>query len=782
MTFAPATLIPAQGGADSPAQRPLGAAVVAAALTEGRVVPFFQPIVALPARTIVAFEALARLSLPDGTVVGPERFIATAERTGTIRRLGAVMLDAALAAAVSWRSSVDGSRHNWGVGVNVAPAQLEDPAFHDTVGEALRRHGLPPAVLTLEITETTATSPKALPALERLSSLGVKLALDDFGMGFANLDQLRRLPVHALKIDRSFVAGVTQRGPDQAIVRMVIDLADALGLTVIAEGVETEAQIEVLDRLGCRQVQGFHFSPPVASPDEAAARVVPAARPAQWESAAAAWSPEVEASVLAAARLLAGAEDRARAALHTLAASAARGLDLRPEVVHATGRLALVHDLHRLAVDGRPPDPFAAVPVLANLAAGRTPTDPYGSAAAPLLTLLHSVVRDASGVDPALPPDVLAAAVARAAGRPDLDVRLAQVLRALSQAPPEVMSIGDVLDDLALRRAGRRGMEDRLLGLVGVSRIVSTATDPRQVLRLALEEARRITGAATAALDRWDPETGRLTTVVNVGGLAPGETTFPSGEVYDLSGSDAFRGLLTGGVPNITSVSDATGHPGEIDLLADLGLGSSAIVPVLVDGRVWGIAWFATGLGEPEFTPADAPLLEAVGVQVSAVVTQAETVDRMARLAFQDPLTRLANRRALDDTLEALRVTGRRVAVAVIDVDGLKAVNDAEGHERGDEVLCGVAEALTSAAGETPGAMVARMGGDEFCVVLPDAGRRNADWVLRRAEREARRLTGVGFTWGLAVGSAEWTIRGLMSTADREMYAGKRRRSRYASG
>jgi EAL domain-containing protein (putative c-di-GMP-specific phosphodiesterase class I) len=152
--------------------------------------------------------------------------------------------------------------------VNLSGRQLEDPRLCDDVAHALAHAGLEPRHLTLEVTESVAMTNAAtsLGRLERLREMGVHLAIDDFGTGYSSLAYLRRLPAHVLKIDRSFVRGLGIDAEDVQIARFLVDLARTLGLSTVAEGVETAEQLELLAALGCDVVQGFFLSPPLPAP------------------------------------------------------------------------------------------------------------------------------------------------------------------------------------------------------------------------------------------------------------------------------------------------------------------------------------------------------------------------------------------------------------------------------------------------------------------------------------------------------------------------------------
>ncbi|HWH96411.1 MAG TPA: bifunctional diguanylate cyclase/phosphodiesterase [Baekduia sp.] len=220
----------------------------------------YQPQVRLPGGEITAVEALIRWRHPVLGVVTPAEFIPMAERLGLIEEIGDWVVRTACAEAVRW------DRHDVEVAVNVSPRQLASPGFADTVRDALACSGLAPRRLCLEVTETAllADVEGARTMLARLRTLGVMLAVDDFGVGHASLRHLRQLlPVDVLKIDKSFVDGLVDDPEDAAIVSAVVRLANGLGLDCIAEGVETAAQAEALTAMGCASAQGYFFARPM---------------------------------------------------------------------------------------------------------------------------------------------------------------------------------------------------------------------------------------------------------------------------------------------------------------------------------------------------------------------------------------------------------------------------------------------------------------------------------------------------------------------------------------
>lgn len=218
---------------------------------------FYQPTVDPADLSLRGAEALLRWRREDG-YVPPADFIHVAEETGLINPIGEWVLVEACRQAALWRQ-VQG---DFTMAVNVSPRQLADAAFPDKVQRALSESGLPPALLTLEITETVAMNQAAgdFIMLRRLRDLGVGIAMDDFGTGYSSLSHLRRIPLTALKIDRGFISSVPG---DVAIAATVLDLAQRLGLETVAEGVETEAQRQWLQHQGCPLMQGYLVSRPV---------------------------------------------------------------------------------------------------------------------------------------------------------------------------------------------------------------------------------------------------------------------------------------------------------------------------------------------------------------------------------------------------------------------------------------------------------------------------------------------------------------------------------------
>lgn len=232
-------------------------------LERGEIVPYYQPIVQLGNGHLVGFEVLARWRHPERGLLGPDQFLPMAEETGLIGEVGAAVLRSSLAQLGQWRNSTQ-RFSDLSVSVNVSVRQLMSSQLVDIVAEALAEAGVSASALWLEITETAlmADVKAATIALRELRSLGLHLAVDDFGTGYSSLTYLKRFPVEAIKVDRTFVNGLGIDQEDSTIVEAVVNLGHSLGLSVVAEGVETPLQLNRLREIGCDRGQGYLFGRP----------------------------------------------------------------------------------------------------------------------------------------------------------------------------------------------------------------------------------------------------------------------------------------------------------------------------------------------------------------------------------------------------------------------------------------------------------------------------------------------------------------------------------------
>ncbi len=230
-------------------------------LRDGELLLFGQPIVDGQCRT-QGVEGLVRWQHPVRGLVPPAQFIPLAEESGFILNIGQWVLQQACAYLAAWQH--DPVRARWTLAINLSAKQLRQPDFVDHVRSALAQSGANPAKLKLELTESQLLHDveDTIAKMEALSALGVQFALDDFGTGYSSLAYLKRLPLAQLKIDRSFVRDVLEDPNDAAIARTILQLAQSLDLTVVAEGVETSAHFDALRAMGCRLFQGYHFGKP----------------------------------------------------------------------------------------------------------------------------------------------------------------------------------------------------------------------------------------------------------------------------------------------------------------------------------------------------------------------------------------------------------------------------------------------------------------------------------------------------------------------------------------
>jgi len=224
----------------------------------------YQPVMEIASGRIVGGEALLRWQHPQRGMVGPDEFIPLAEETGLIGPIGEWVLRMACKQARAWRDARLGPSR---ISVNVSARQVEQPGLVRAVASALAETGLPPHCLHLELTEGAVMRQLESVSftLAELREMGVGISVDDFGTGYSSLGYLKRFPVDTIKIDRSFVRDVTTDQNDAAIVTTVIAMARGLNLRVIAEGVETEAQLSFLRENECHEFQGFLLSRPVSA-------------------------------------------------------------------------------------------------------------------------------------------------------------------------------------------------------------------------------------------------------------------------------------------------------------------------------------------------------------------------------------------------------------------------------------------------------------------------------------------------------------------------------------
>ena len=328
----------------------------------------------------------------------------------------------------------------------------------------------------------------------------------------------------------------------------------------------------------------------------------------------------------------------------------------------------------------------------------------------------------------------------------------------------------------------------RIRSLAALARDTGRSGTLEQILEVAAEGAREAIGAASVSVSRLEPGTGVVRTLLNVGELGPTEERWPEDETY---GADEFvcLNLLTtqGGISWVTTLDDPDSDPHEVELLRELGKGSSMGAPLVVDGVLWGEFYATRNVGEPSFGPDETAYLEALTAILAGGISRALREESLEEMAYHDPLTGLANRRALDERAEwafdHAEAVPRPVTVVVADINGLKRVNDTQGHLVGDQLIKSVASAMRKHFARLPGALVARVGGDEFTVLV--VGHDPAAVVAVSDEL-------CGLTWNLGISASlscgaatvmvgrgtELNPRQLFAAGDRAQYVAKRGRLR----
>lgn len=233
---------------------------IARAMQTGQIEVRFQPQFSARYGVMVGAEALARWEHPVLGVIGALDLFAMAQRVGLVGELSRHTVQLAIAEASSWPSELR-------LSVNITPEELADPAFASDLTVLLLTHGFSPARLTLEITEQTLLGNlnASARALTAVAATGVRIALDDFGAGFCNFQYLKRLPINAIKLDRSMMHGITRSQRDLEVLRAILRLAEALELETVAEGIETEGQRQVVINEGCDAWQGYLWAEPLGA-------------------------------------------------------------------------------------------------------------------------------------------------------------------------------------------------------------------------------------------------------------------------------------------------------------------------------------------------------------------------------------------------------------------------------------------------------------------------------------------------------------------------------------
>lgn len=344
------------------------------------------------------------------------------------------------------------------------------------------------------------------------------------------------------------------------------------------------------------------------------------------------------------------------------------------------------------------------------------------------------------------------------------------------------------------------GEDARLRAVVELAQAMASAYTSHESWRAAALGARDALAGSFAALSVWERDLGQLKVLVNAGELAEGEAEFPEDESYPVHRFPEIAEFLHerwagGGEPNAwvetaDGPATAAGEPGychqRVAALRRRGRGSCVVAPILLHGRAWGELYVARPLGVPVFGRDDADFATVIASVVASGIAQTERLEEVRRLAFTDPLTGLANRRAvdmrLDEAVATHRTDGSVVSLVVCDLNGLKRVNDTHGHAVGDRLLERFGSLLSVCGARLPGALAARLGGDEFCLLTVGPP---SDAVVEVADELCHRAAELELGEGVACGVASTgdaigplpSARRLFRLADAAQYRAKAARS-----
>ncbi|MFA9431840.1 EAL domain-containing protein [Egicoccus sp. AB-alg2] len=763
-----ATLLTWQG--DRPAEHAPEAARLAQLLAGEGLSVVYQPVVELASARPVAVEATVRA---DGTDLDPT---AVAERYGLATAVAAETLVRACTQLATWRraSTLAGLRLH----LDVSSSALASPVFVDLVRRVLAATALPAGALVVEVSEHTAFDAEGAAPLPlyALADLGIGIALDAFGTGMTTVDRLASAPVTMLKLDRGFVSAVgTATGPTRGralVVQAAIGLGGSLGLEVVADGIDRPEQIATLREWGCELGQGVLFAAP-ADAETTHTRV-----------AAGRVEPPRREQPLVGPRAL----DLAAAAAAVVVAGDPRAGSLRADTVEAARVVGAALSLSRTQID--------VVVLLATLVgAGELLQVVRTAHAVPAWRELEAHLSQAPVLRADAHPGALAAAVARLAVARRVRRDLGEALREL--APDDADLAADLagrlrtwwyctavssapvpaVREVEQRLRGRDDAGERLRGLVGVARAIGASGELLDVLEICADEALSALGGLSLSISRWDREGAALRTLVNVGELRGDAERRPRDEHYLLRDLPVTSRLLLERSVILRAADDPAIDADERDRLRRAGLGSAAGVAIVVEGAVWGELYVTTSAAEPSFSAADVPYLTAVAGFVGLAISRAEHYGHLSRLAGEDPLTRLANRRPLEDFAAALLVAGpaQPVTAIMLDVNGLKEINDVHGHAAGDDLLVTVGDALSRVSLTHAESLAARLGGDEFCVVLAGGAEEAMALVARFTELLAdspppQPQVAIGVA---TAGPADTTLTDLLARADVAQYRAK---------
>ncbi len=316
------------------------------------------------------------------------------------------------------------------------------------------------------------------------------------------------------------------------------------------------------------------------------------------------------------------------------------------------------------------------------------------------------------------------------------------------------------------------GEELRIRSLAGMARALSRSGSLTGTLELAAEQALTAIVASSVSISRRVPGTAVVQTIVNVGDLGPDEVRWPEHETYEMRDFVDLELVHDELQTWVTRIEDPEGDQEEIALLRELGKGCSIGAPIVVDGELWGEFWATRHVGAATFDRNDVAHLEVLIAILGGAISRARREESLEQLAYQDPLTGLPNRRALDEHADRVfdvpAGTTREVTVVAVDINRLKEVNDSLGHVAGDHLIQSVGRTLRAAFNRVPGSLVARVGGDEFTILVSG---HDPVHVVQLADRLCRRTWRFGHGAGISCGAASTVLTDERTTTPHELFA-----------
>ncbi len=681
---------------------------------------YYQPMIGFDTRAVIGAEALLRTRL-DGAAVSPLAVIDAASRMGRMREVGRQVLAEVCRTHAAWRAAGHGCITMM---VNVDATELADPQLVDATARILREHDMPHELLILELTETAFIEdlPVVHANLAGLRALGVGLALDDFGAGFASLSHLRSLPLTMVKLDRQFVASVDGTGVDHEIVRNVIRLGHALGLRVVAEGVELESQRAALESLGCDAWQGFLRSPAIPA-DHFLAQLQPPTTSRSSATMASSASADSHDWLDSFVLRRIGSGRWAHLGGRGRGEGWAGIVEVDEDAAPAVGR-ALTDGTHHVRNDEQ-----------------RWLVGPYHPRSAVVVPVdRDTVVIFGSMTDRDLPDLPNSEWSSRAT--------------VLAENTSSVSPAKRLADELEMSEA----LQD----------LISNAPD-------TLDEAMRHVVASTASALSCEYGVLYLPT--------EGKIAFDDHTVHDVDAEALTEALgkLARSVNAPICIQNADEVPLPIPVPPDFRIRSWIALPTApafggllvcahTDRGPRGFTTMCQKLGRRLADAAE--LVLYAGSERERLQTEASSATVEARM---DALTGLMNRRGWDDALRSCERGDGPISVIIADVNDLKLVNDSQGHEAGDQLLVSAARCLSTLVRADD--VVARIGGDEFAILMRGAGEAVCDRFISQlhslmdVERIARPEFSIAA--GHATNRGDEPLAQTVATADALMYAAK---------